>query len=139
MRNDMQTRDWELFPLRMYTVVQGDSLRTIAAVHGTHWADIWNVNKGTLVDEAKVRRFTDPEVLLPGDQLVIPRTLLCSPRVPMLLSRGQRRRPSPSALTHTHTLTHSHTHHYLTSSLNTHTRTLELPSPSSTNAHVVWT
>lgn len=51
-----------------YTVKEGDCLSSIAAAHGFAWQTLWNH-----ADNAELkRRRKDPNVLCPGDEVVIP-------------------------------------------------------------------
>lgn len=49
---------------RTQTVKSGDSLSKIAAQHGISWQELYEANKGVIGD--------DPNLILPGQQLVIP-------------------------------------------------------------------
>jgi len=52
----------------MYTVCLGDCVSSVSAKHGLFWETVWNAPENS---ELKAFR-SDPNVLLPGDQLFIP-------------------------------------------------------------------
>lgn len=77
VRNEFQTRDGSRTEfLREHTVVSGDTLRNIAPRFGVEWKDIWNLNKGKFINAAKTRRFTNEDLIFPGERLILPCALL---------------------------------------------------------------
>ncbi len=51
-----------------HTIQRGDSVRSVAARHGLHWETVWNDGANSQLRQQR----KDPNVLYPGDQLVIP-------------------------------------------------------------------
>lgn len=52
------------------TVVPGDTLTDIADEHGSTEPTVWQLNRGRVMSDG--RRFTNPDLIKPGDTIVIP-------------------------------------------------------------------
>ena len=79
------------------TVQPGDCLSTIAEqVYGTEsmWQEIWSANAGDLMDDGE--RFTDPNFILPGWQLVLPGIPAVTPTAAPATSPAPAASPAPA-------------------------------------------
>ena len=58
----------------IYTVVSGDWLSKIAARYGMTWPQLWHYDGGTGIPNSSRLRSGDPDLIYPGEEIVVPHT-----------------------------------------------------------------